>query len=771
MQHEVFISYHRNSSAELVEHIVAALESHGIKCWYAPRDVDSSYAGDIVKAINTCKVFLLVMNEQSSHSAHVLNEIDCAFNRFHQHESIRLLPFRTDNREISDDVRYYLGRIHFLDGTEPPEEDRINALVSRISYWIQSSEWNNNAQPVVQVQSIHSTTLVHNTNFVGRASELNEIYHLLHSDNNKLFLCGTGGIGKSELARQYGLKFQNEYRTILWFTYNSTLEDMIITDQFLLIHGLENEKQDLTTPQARETYYYKKLNYLKEHCDKHTLLIIDNFDAEDERTQELLEGPYSVIFTTRISREKDGYPELSIHPMDNPEDLIALFQKFYKRPLQSGDDMILLQIFDKIARHTYGIELLARQMQASRMSPASMLDFFNGKETPASRRSHIVMEHILNVMTDLFHLGSLTEEKLSILKNMALLPVEGIETETFFDLTELDDFMLIDELIDSSFIQYNYITDVISLHPLIVNTIQKNDPDFVDDCQIYIQNLTRQLSSFTHLKSTEKRTLLSLAEAYYLKWCSPSRSFDIPFMEHLAEAYAEYFIRDKSIAIMKRLLTLNPKPLKASWYHYYISNQLRCLEQYDGLSSEAALSLSLLKDLPDSLEKKQQLSRSYSMMGWAKYHTDDFEQAFSYFEHSLHLRKETLSDDNVLIAWAYFNSASVLTKMKETEKAIQYYEEAIRRFLLINEIGICVPAYICIAEAYLDLNDCTKATNALEQAFTYEYEYYGEENCRKYWLYDIKSKILEKQGKNDEAAEYRRWSEEEYKKYIQSRET
>ena len=87
-------------------------------------------------------------------------------------------------------------------------------------------------------------------------------------------------------------------------------------------------------------------------------------------------------------------------------------------------------------------------------------------------------------------------------------------------------------------------------------------------------------------------------------------------------------------------------------------------------------------------------------------------------------------------------------------------KRCIRRFLLSNEIGIYVPAYICIAEAYLDLNDCTKATNALEQAFTYEYEYYGEENCQKYWLYDIKSKILEKQGKNDEAAEYRRWSEE-----------
>ncbi len=128
---------------------------------------------------------------------------------------------------------------------------------------IQSSEWNNNAQPVVQVQSIHSTTLVHNQILLAGHLNLTKytIYFIATTIN--YFYAGTGGIGKSELARQYGLKFQNEYRTILWFTYNSTLEDMIITDQFLLIHGLENEKQDLTTPQARETYYYKKLNYLK----------------------------------------------------------------------------------------------------------------------------------------------------------------------------------------------------------------------------------------------------------------------------------------------------------------------------------------------------------------------------------------------------------------------------------------------------------------------------------------------------------------------------
>ena len=61
----------------------------------------------------------------------------------------------------------------------------------------------------------------------------------------------------------------------------------------------------------------------------------------------------------------------------------------------------------------------------------------------------------MEVMQQIFDLSDLTPEKVSILKNMVLLPVEGVETELFFDLTELGDFMLLDELIDSSFIQYN----------------------------------------------------------------------------------------------------------------------------------------------------------------------------------------------------------------------------------------------------------------------------------------------------------------------------
>ena len=774
MKHFVFISYHHDSSVQLVEHIVQALEREGIQCWYAPRDVTSKYAGDIVRAIDECKVFLLIMNQYSTCSEHVLNEIDCAFNRFHHKEDIRLLPFRTDKESMSDDVKYYLGRIHSLDGSEPPEEERIATLVSRIAYWLQEEEDDGPVQRAKGVRDgsqpqageIRSTSLTYNTNFVGREAELEEMHRLLRGENNKLFLFGTGGMGKSELARQYLRKFQGEYTTVVWLTYNTDIQDMLISDQFLHIRGLESEKQDLTTPQARESFYDKKLNYLKEHCNQDTLLVVDNLDTQDPRLSQLLEGRYSMIITSRISREKDGYQELAVRPLDRWEDQLALFRKFYKRPLQPQEEAALTEVFRRIGFHTYGIQLLAKQMQASHLAPSAMLDYLRGAPGTAQRRTQMVMDHVMEVMQQIFDLSGLTPEKVSILKNLVLLPVEGVETELFFDLTELEDFMLLDELIDSSFIQYNSISDVISLHPLMADTIVRKNPGFVQDCQVYVDNLAQRLSQFTHYKYREKQVLISLGENYYLKWCDPSLPFNVNFMERLAEAYAEYFMRDKSIAIFERLIALHPDPVRESWYHYYIANQRRCLEQYDLLSQEAARSLEIIEAVPQSPERDRQLSLSYSMMGWARNNENRLEEADRYFQQALHLRLEILPDGDPLIAWAYYNRAEVLMKMGRLEEAVKGYEEAIRRFEAVDEIGICVPAYLSVAEAYLELDDIPGAERALSQAFAYEYAYYGEENCRNYWLYDVKAKLLVRQGRDEEAREYQQMAQRAHQKYL-----
>ena len=117
---QVFISYHTETGKDAVRTICAALEGARISCWYAPRNVGANYAQSIVEAIRECRVFLLVLNEGSNVSAHVLNEINCAFDRFKAHEDITLLPFRIDQCALSDDIYYYLGRIHIMDGVLPP---------------------------------------------------------------------------------------------------------------------------------------------------------------------------------------------------------------------------------------------------------------------------------------------------------------------------------------------------------------------------------------------------------------------------------------------------------------------------------------------------------------------------------------------------------------------------------------------------------------------------------------------------------------------------
>ena len=52
--------------------------------------------------------------------------------------------------------------------------------------------------------------------FCGRETELEQIHNLI-TENDKVFLRGVAGIGKSELAKMYAEKYKKEYTNILYF--------------------------------------------------------------------------------------------------------------------------------------------------------------------------------------------------------------------------------------------------------------------------------------------------------------------------------------------------------------------------------------------------------------------------------------------------------------------------------------------------------------------------------------------------------------------------
>ncbi len=101
---EVFISYSTVdiTSAETVRDI---LEQNGLSCWMAPRDIPggSNYTKEIPIAIRNCKVFVLILSNNSQNSHWVLKELDSAVNC-----GKVILPFMLEDCILNDEFNFLL---------------------------------------------------------------------------------------------------------------------------------------------------------------------------------------------------------------------------------------------------------------------------------------------------------------------------------------------------------------------------------------------------------------------------------------------------------------------------------------------------------------------------------------------------------------------------------------------------------------------------------------------------------------------------------------
>ena len=130
---DIFISYHENSTGNLVQRIAKLLEAKEITCWYAKRNLPygGDFSNDIPREIDTCKLFLLVLNERACQSKHVQNEVGLAFSRYNKGGDITILPVQIGDFILADWIRYYLVHIQI---TKIPLEDEVflNDLIQRI---------------------------------------------------------------------------------------------------------------------------------------------------------------------------------------------------------------------------------------------------------------------------------------------------------------------------------------------------------------------------------------------------------------------------------------------------------------------------------------------------------------------------------------------------------------------------------------------------------------------------------------------------------------
>lgn len=129
MAGHVFIS-HAHQDRPSAEQLLAALESRGIKCWSAPRDVapGGSYAESILRGIENSGCFVLVFTQHSNLSPHVLREVERALTL-----GINIIPVRFDDSGVSKSLDYLLATVHWLSATSEPRGRALQQAAEQIA--------------------------------------------------------------------------------------------------------------------------------------------------------------------------------------------------------------------------------------------------------------------------------------------------------------------------------------------------------------------------------------------------------------------------------------------------------------------------------------------------------------------------------------------------------------------------------------------------------------------------------------------------------------
>ncbi|MGA7790688.1 MAG: toll/interleukin-1 receptor domain-containing protein [Xanthobacteraceae bacterium] len=130
MAHDVFISY-STKDKPAADATCAVLESKGLRCWIAPRDITpgADWGETIVGAIHASQALVLVFSANANLSHQVKREVERAVTL-----GLPVIPLRIENVLPAKSLEYFLSTPHWLDAFTPPLEHHLNHLADVIRH-------------------------------------------------------------------------------------------------------------------------------------------------------------------------------------------------------------------------------------------------------------------------------------------------------------------------------------------------------------------------------------------------------------------------------------------------------------------------------------------------------------------------------------------------------------------------------------------------------------------------------------------------------------
>src|SRR5690349_17742505 len=128
MPHNVFISY-SSIDKKAAFAACATFEAAKIRCWIAPRDVaaGAEWAEEIINAIETARIMVLIFSANSNESRQVKREIELAVSR-----GLTIMPLRLEQIQPTKSMAYYMAGVHWIDAISPPLEAHLRKMVEWI---------------------------------------------------------------------------------------------------------------------------------------------------------------------------------------------------------------------------------------------------------------------------------------------------------------------------------------------------------------------------------------------------------------------------------------------------------------------------------------------------------------------------------------------------------------------------------------------------------------------------------------------------------------
>ncbi|MBE5825057.1 MAG: TIR domain-containing protein [Butyrivibrio sp.] len=731
---DIFISYRRKNSAVYSDFLYEKLKHLGYRVFRDVQELGAGFFDDnLMLAISGSTDVIVVLSPHSLDNC-ITNDDDWvrAEIRTALNAEKNVVPFITPQfswpETLPDDIK----RLRFCNGLKVEDERLSDCVEHELTRLLLSQPANDQIKHML-VSHFEPPKSA----FCGRDSIIDDIHEMLTANTNVITLYGLGGSGKTELAKAYSKKYKSVYQNIIFAHFENSIIETFIDDSVFNITGIYRLLNETVKMESQEKYFARKLSYFKEIAGPETLVIIDDFsdnpDAIDDCFFELLSGTYKVIITTRANLS-EYFSGIELTEALSKEDALSIFSRYYGRSV-TNDPVSVEKLFECMNYHTLAIELIAKHMKVSHLSPKKMIEQLQEKGVRAlsgrvsAPQISVAPNFAFEFIYSLFDLSDIDEEQKKILRALAIMPASGVKAEDFMNWSMLSDYSLIDALVDRSWISLNPESDILSIHPVIKDVIFDKIPPDSDNCKSVMDSANRIWTNMQgDIREHKWQDVIAPLRLIYL-WLGylqdEKAAFRCEVCKTLADAYYEMACYSEAYgyyaSLCKPYIEEDGCIIADSYAMPLFEKKIKCLsngfnmyhESYDLACSLLARANEIYKDDMYELVKYKEI---------VAYCAADI----GLFEDSYRIRQEVVdiclkSPDVPDAERLYYMSAlaNSLIYVNKTQEAYDLRKEICDQTILLNWVqdGVIGIAYSNLAITALKLGHFEEAYNLIIDAY------------------------------------------------------